>query len=142
MQSPFASQGLLTCKVTPSSRRHYHFHCGQGVRIQGRCTLEISEEVVCHLHQDPRPVDGVQAHHVVPLDKGHISKHGLDGFVKLIAVSFHCQGREKRVSLSTRSSWHSLPAWGRGSPFRLRPSSTIARGGGPSQAPPILPPLV
>lgn len=68
------------------------------MRVQGGRTLEISKEVVCHLHQDPRPVDGVQAHQVVPLDKRHISKHGLDGFIEFITVSFHCREREEGSS--------------------------------------------
>lgn len=88
------------------------------MNVQGGHTLEISEEVVCHLHQDPGPVDGVQAHQVVPLNKSHISKHGLDGLIKFIAVPFHCQG-ERGGQLSgaaetltvTLGSTMALPGW-------------------------------
>lgn len=52
--------------------------------------------MVGHLHEDPGPVDGIQTHQTVFLDKGHVGKHGLDGLVQLIAVPLHCQRREER----------------------------------------------
>lgn len=47
------------------------------------------------MHEDPGPVDGIQTHQIVLLDKGHVGKHGLDRLVQLIAVPLHCQGTEK-----------------------------------------------
>lgn len=107
LQNIFRSQSTLslpqpifppfTCDISSSSCWNNNFHHWQWGAIQGRGALKVSVEVVSNLHHNPRPVDRIQAHQVVPSGKIDISKQFLDWLIDFIAVPMNCQ-KEKGKS--------------------------------------------
>lgn len=100
----------FTCDISPASCWHNNFHHWQCGAIQGRGAPKVSVEVVSNLHHNPRPIDRIQAHQVVPSGKIDISKQFLDRLIDFIAVPVNCQ-KEKGKSRCAKISAKSVP-WG------------------------------
>lgn len=66
--------------------------------------MKISIEVVCNLHHNPGPIDGIQAHQVVFSSKIDISKQFLDGLIDFIAVPMSCQKEKGKIRSASSSA--------------------------------------